>query len=949
MANLPLDGPAVNAAIKSEALDEISDRDNDLTGKNPRDMGAQSEASTEKAAEAPTQLLLGAAETIPAGQPEGPPEDIPGPREGMFTGTATPSELVMETESGPVVSPLTIEMDVQKFEEMFCIDPVEEQRRLKAKEVSLQAKSKPKEVTLLDVRRATNVSIGLSRLTKRYESFEVLRSLVLSLDIKSSVTQAPSSTSTTSAIVAESPALRPAGLPSSLLSSNDVEKRTIASPTAVLASGGRIPNAPRSGASIYSSASNPSVMSSRSSFSMPRSRAPSSSTSSFFTSRSATPIVYQQHLSLDDLLTLEPLLPSDKERSMLEVYQRQNRAEFLANEAETIQKLGLSERFMYLMCKPILAPVPEPDSVSAATMNGSGSSSMLQWAKASSSMLKGGFSSLNLKGLGKSALSSLTISETGSSAAEEEPLQIDEFIFAAICMLRFDSDVASTATQIRALFEGCDALRMNENLKIMFLGVLKVGNMLNTVYGRKKPTWQQHHHYPQSALPPIQHQQQQPSLPQIQYQQQPLLKVAQSLHGAKSLPNLSAIVGAKSNPPPPPPPPPLASSGGSIPWPPPPPPSSVFGAIPPPPPPPPPMLGVSKVTPIANSMSGSQGKPTSPTMNHSAPHLPSSMQHSQQQQQQQQGAAGFRLHSLLKLRDVRSLDNKSNLMHYLANMVAKANPELLNLPEQFGFLSKLEQYRTKEILDQVLDHQKTIKTLRVFREKLQMRADDFFKTIKAAAEKGDGIEDDPRLNEEPKLPADRIAGEDQDESTERDGCSGQEDLLEGVSEGQKEELFNARQVLAKLDKFLDEAQARFEDLVDLVETLDQSWRSTAIYFGEKTAADVADLPYPPSFGPTSVNATLHQQRLQQNQQTVNRLLTGPRKPPEEIFAVLHEFFRHFQEAHLQNEDTRIRAKRQAAAAIQRANSTTSSANSSRPPSRPPSSMSSRRGGGITLP
>ncbi|KAF9118565.1 hypothetical protein BGX30_004490, partial [Mortierella sp. GBA39] len=59
------------------------------------------------------------------GQPEGPLDGPSGPHQ--------------ESGPGPIAPPLAIEMDFQKFEEMFCIDPVEEQKRLKAKEENAQA------------------------------------------------------------------------------------------------------------------------------------------------------------------------------------------------------------------------------------------------------------------------------------------------------------------------------------------------------------------------------------------------------------------------------------------------------------------------------------------------------------------------------------------------------------------------------------------------------------------------------------------------------------------------------------------------------------------------------------------------------------------------------------------------------------------------------------------
>ncbi|KAG9067256.1 hypothetical protein KI688_012038 [Linnemannia hyalina] len=896
------------------------------------------------------------------GQPEGPLDGPSGPHQ--------------ESGPGPIAPPLSIEMDFQKFEEMFCIDPVEEQKRLKAKEADAQAKVKPKEVTLLEVRRATNVSIGLSRLMKRYESFDALRSMVLALDINAPPPPPPPPSSTSSASTAlssQSTLQKSPSLQSLSSLSNSSHRRVVTSPAVVHSSARVSPMVTRPTSSNFPSPSmssdsppvststpptsnhpvttpprlatpppphpfsQPSLLSIITahplfrSFSSPPSptlstTATNPSTGSYFSSRSETPVVYQQHLSLDDLLTLEPLLPNEKERKLLDVYQRQNKTDFLANESEAVQKLGMSERFMYAMSKPVFQPLPEPAVPSEN----------LQWAKGPSSILKGGFASLNLKGLGKSGVlaklssqsgggvsglaSAFAASPLGASAAaeDEDPLLIDDYIFAAISMLRFDADLSSTETQVRGLFEGCDALRMNKNLKVLFLGVLKVGNMLNTIYGRKKPSWQQQTHLLSSAHPA--------SAP------------LRTLHPAKSMPNMNlSMKRGFGIPPPPPPPPPMSGSNGIPPPPPPPPPMSGTGI--PPPPPPPPMSEPNGIPtpPPPPSMSGADIPPPPPppgsadTLSQSTTFLPRPLlssvhplshthSHNDLHQQfhrssahhhpQQQGAAGFRLNSLLKLRDVRSLDNKSNLMHYLANMVTNTNPELLTLPDQFAFLSKLEQYRTKEILDQVVEHQKVIRKLKTFREKLERKVvameEAAFKmlTLKSVtANSDDGQE-----------------GDDSGKSAEE-----QERTRKEQAEEHEKEIKNGRQVLEKLDKFLKDAQSRFDDLVDQVELFDHSWRATAIYFGEKSAEDVDISPFPSTATDSTYQQQKQQQQQQQQLQMVNRMLTGPRKPPEEIFAVLHEFFRHFREAHLQNEDQLIKKRRQAASFARRSkNSSTSS-------------------------
>ncbi|KAF9363987.1 hypothetical protein BGX34_002835 [Mortierella sp. NVP85] len=767
-------------------------------------------------------------------------------------------------------------MDHRRFE-----DPVEEQKRLKTKEKSQQANSKTKEVTLLENRRATNISIGLSRLMKSHESFESLRTMLLSLNIATFAERSSKKTPT-------SP--KSASLESQLTIVTNPLGASEKSPTEPVEATSPVASRSKSLTTMSAAAAalNASpLFASKSDASAETSNASSSTTSS----RSATPIIYKPFLDLEDLQTLEALLPTDKERSVIELYQRQHQAEFSNNEADSVQKLGLSERFMYAMCKPIMDLPP-------GSMRGNESTTLV-WAKAPHAMLKGGFSSLNLKSFGKASPLLSSLSGPNGQAAEEDPILIDEYLYASISILRFESDVESTVAQIKDLIEGCDALRTNEYLKVLFLGVLKIGNMMNTTYGRKKPTWHQHLQHFQPHAP-------QPS------SQDDQLKPPPTLHSVKSLPNLSAAANGKSKIPPPPPPPPFPSMTGVLapppppPLPPPPPPlPPVSGTgIPLPPPPPPPMPGANTAN---GSASGVPPKSPSTTTTPSSAQQAAAHPHQVRAPQppQQPGAAGFRLLSLSKLRDVRSHDNKLNLMHYLANMVATTNPELLKLPEQFAFLAKLEQSKTKDILEMVLDHQRTIDKMRKFQQRLERRIEVIVKALKTPSGTVHGSTRRRSGSRSKKTTgtmmatiaaaaADQEDGEVSMGGSETEAVSVFHDTIQ-----LREELATAKKVVAKLDKFLEEAQVRYNDLVDLVAVFDRSWKTMAIYFGEKTAADVAAL-----LSPRKGTVTFAQQ-----QHMAFKMQTGPRKPPEEIFGVIHKFFRDLKEAHLHNEEAQSRARR----------------------------------------
>ncbi|KAG0267900.1 hypothetical protein DFQ27_007977 [Actinomortierella ambigua] len=650
-------------------------------------------------------------------------------------------------------------------------------------------------------------------------------------------------------------------------------------------------------------------------------------------------------LTLDDLLTLEPLLPSDKEKSLFENYERQHRTEFDQDPEEAAKKLEPAEKFMYWLSRPVIPPTPAPQQREAQDALAMDNTHLL----VSRPLLSTRPSLTSLRSRLSSSNSSMAC-DVEQANDDVRPLSIDEYITAAIAMLRFEVDLETAESQIRELIEGCDALRMSENLKVLFLGVLKVGNMLNTVYARRRP---------ESA------------------------KVA---------------VQPGTVPPPPPRPPVITAP---------------IGAIPPPPPPPPiPSNGVKSgsCTPIlepaftAGKDSCAEATTIPSTTASAAPPPPPALAFSSASGIVAGGAAGFRLHSLLKLRDVRALDNKSNLMHYLAHMASETNKDLLALPDQFRFLSKLEQYRTREILEQVVECERIIKLIRKFRERVN-------KSIVAVASAGArldsqggyGFVDSDYEEEEVAAEGRRSMARFSDLRTRghRDSilgdCSSAAAMASFMSGG--------RVVLLRLDSFLNEAQRRYLQLLDAVEMLDKSWNAMATYFGEKmpvqnnssygsgigvnpisaqpmpppppppppptpmpTPMPMPNTPLPASFfaiptsgtdsadtsGPT-VDA-LHPPFLDQmisstptpgenatpavgsgmsrspsfhtNHQHGSQGGSGgagggggggggsgthgpkyQRKPPEEIFAVLNEFLRHFREAHLQNEDAEIRKRR----------------------------------------
>jgi len=64
------------------------------------------------------------------------------------------------------------------------------------------------------------------------------------------------------------------------------------------------------------------------------------------------------------------------------------------------------------------------------------------------------------------------------------------------------------------------------------------------------------------------------------------------------------------------------------------------------------------------------------------------------------GAAGFRIQSLTRLKDVKSKDGKVTLMHFLIELIENQTPELLDLPEKYQELHELRHLNTNELTHQ---------------------------------------------------------------------------------------------------------------------------------------------------------------------------------------------------------------------------------------------------------
>lgn len=82
-----------------------------------------------------------------------------------------------------------------------------------------------------------------------------------------------------------------------------------------------------------------------------------------------------------------------------------------------------------------------------------------------------------------------------------------------------------------------------------------------------------------------------------------------------------------------------------------------------------------------------------------------------------QQAVGFRLESLAKLKDVKSRDGKSTLMHYLIKSLEQSIPELLDISSCYSFLKDVRHLRWDDISAQVKELTGTLNQLRLYKPK----------------------------------------------------------------------------------------------------------------------------------------------------------------------------------------------------------------------------------------
>ena len=217
-------------------------------------------------------------------------------------------------------------------------------------------------------------------------------------------------------------------------------------------------------------------------------------------------------------------------------------------------------------------------------------------------------------------------------------------------------------------------------------------------------------------------------------------------------------------------------------------------------------------------------------------------------------AVGFRIESLVKLKDVRARDNKNTLLNYLVE-VLWGIPEILKLPADFKKygLDDIKEYQSGDILNSISEMEKTIR-------KLMSTAE-------------------PKMDT--KLKSILAKEQDHSKNDERDEMTKVLDLVD-------QQLLSFKHLRSSvIDPVVQHSAARLLELKQKWQDMWSYFYDTALYFGEDP--DEYQAPIPDTgdlISPSDIEKILAMQ------------LPGKtsKKRPEDLFRIFFEFFNHLSDA-----------------------------------------------------
>jgi len=246
---------------------------------------------------------------------------------------------------------------------------------------------------------------------------------------------------------------------------------------------------------------------------------------------------------------------------------------------------------------------------------------------------------------------------------------------------------------------------------------------------------------------------------------------------------------------------------------------------------------------------------------------------------QDKKALGFKIDGLIKLRDVKSTDGKSNLLNYLVDMLKLKKPEILNIASQFQEIKAVRQFDLRDLVHR-------LKTLETGLFKIKQRMYKHSSNSSSMELIPDELEDDSKNNK----------GKDENDSSDEDP----ESPLTYDPTLQKRIIM----------PFVEEATNSLLKIYKLVDRCNKAFIDIAEYLGENLSEYSSVLDVPNDILKAGSSSSICGENGNGKPVNANRPKNDESlKQPTSVFVTLDTFFQQFQEAVKINEQREEEQKR----------------------------------------
>jgi hypothetical protein len=228
---------------------------------------------------------------------------------------------------------------------------------------------------------------------------------------------------------------------------------------------------------------------------------------------------------------------------------------------------------------------------------------------------------------------------------------------------------------------------------------------------------------------------------------------------------------------------------------------------------------------------------------------------------QNKKALGFKIEGLVKLRDVKSTDGKSNLLNYLVDMLKLKKPEILNLPNQFQDIKSVRQFDLRDLVSRL----KTLET-GLFKIKQKM------------------YKNSSNSSSMEMIPEESI---EEDKGNEGGNSSDDDNAKANYDPSLQKRI---------IMPFVEEATKTLSRIYLLVERCNKAFIDIAEYLGENVAEYSTVLNVPNEILKTGSSVSLHGDSTSDNKNANLPKNDESLKQPTSVFITLDTFFQQFQEA-----------------------------------------------------